>query len=57
MSAANFGEEQASILRWIFDEFADGLSSIAIARGANEECSPDPRIGEWNASSIRGGLT
>src|SRR5690606_7604584 len=47
-------EEQAGVVRRIFDEFANGLSSIAIATRLNEEHIPGPRGGEWNASTIRG---
>ncbi|GLV23301.1 hypothetical protein TomMM35A_31400 [Sphingobium sp. TomMM35A] len=44
---------KAGILRRIFRDFANGLSAIAIATALNEEGIPDPRGGEWNASTIR----
>lgn len=47
-------EEQAGVVRRIFREFANGLSSIAIATRLNEERIPGPLGGEWNASTIRG---
>jgi len=47
-------DEQANVVRRIFDEFGDGLSSIAIATRLNEEGIPGPRGGEWNASTTRG---
>lgn len=35
--------DQAGVVRRIFEEFAAGLSSIAIAKGLNEEHIPGPR--------------
>src|SRR5690606_11442256 len=47
-------EEEAAIVRRIFDDFSSGLSSIQIATRLNEDRIPGPRGGEWNASTIRG---
>ena len=47
-------EEQAVIVRRIFQDFANGLSSIAIVRRLNEEGILAPRNEQWNASTVRG---
>lgn len=45
---------KAKILTRIFEDFANGLSSVKIATALNEDGIPGPRGGEWNASTIRG---
>ncbi|MGK2911674.1 MAG: recombinase family protein, partial [Sphingobium sp.] len=45
---------KAKVLRRIFQDFANGFSSISIATALNEEGIPGPRGGQWNASTIRG---
>ncbi|MDO9487581.1 MAG: recombinase family protein, partial [Sphingomonadaceae bacterium] len=47
-------EEAAKIIRRIFRMFANGESSIAIAKVLNSERIPSPRGQQWNASTIRG---
>ncbi|MXP42092.1 hypothetical protein GRI75_10615 [Altererythrobacter soli] len=47
-------EDQAAMVCRIFEDFANGLSSIGIVRRLNEERIPGPRGGEWNASTVRG---
>lgn len=47
-------EQQATIARRIFLEFAAGASSIQIATRLDVEGIPGPRGGQWNASTIRG---
>ncbi|WP_126665601.1 recombinase family protein [Croceibacterium ferulae] len=45
---------EAGVVRRIFDLFANGLSSIQIAKRLNEEGIAGPRGGAWNPSTIRG---
>ncbi|WP_428842981.1 recombinase family protein [Sphingomonas carotinifaciens] len=47
-------EQQATVVRRIFSEFAAGGSSIQIATRLNTDGIPGPRGGPWNASTIRG---
>lgn len=47
-------EEQAAIIRRIFDEFLIGKSPRAIAADLNAEGIPSPRGGTWMASTISG---
>ncbi|GLV26385.1 recombinase family protein [Sphingobium sp. Cam5-1] len=46
--------EKAEVVRRIYRDFANGLSSIQIAKALNEEGIAGPRGGAWNASTIRG---
>ncbi|EZP65172.1 Recombinase [Sphingomonas paucimobilis] len=46
--------EKAEVVRRICRDFANGLSSIQIAKALNEEGIAGPRGGAWNASTIRG---
>ncbi len=46
--------EQAAVVRRIFEEFAAGRSSVAIAKGLNADGIPSPRGGTWNPSTIHG---
>ena len=47
-------EEEAALVRRIFEEFASGLSSIEIVRRLNADQIPSPRGGEWGPSTVRG---
>ena len=47
-------EDQAAIVRRIFDEYVAGKSPVAIARGLNAEGIPSPRGGVWRANAITG---
>lgn len=47
-------EDQAAIVRRIFEEYAVGLSPRAIAKRLNVEGVPSPRGGQWVASAING---
>ncbi|MFX3653932.1 MAG: recombinase family protein [Paracoccaceae bacterium] len=47
-------ESEASIVRRIFEEYADGLPPRRIAARLNAEGVPGPRGGPWNASTING---
>jgi len=49
-------EEQAEVLRRIFNEFASGMSSRMIAAGLNRDGIRSPFGGEWGASTINGNL-
>ena len=46
--------EQASVVRRIFREYADGIPPRKIAAALNAEGIPSPRGGQWNASTING---
>lgn len=46
--------DQATIIRRIFEETAEGKSAIAIARGLNSDRVSAPRGGSWDATTIRG---
>ena len=46
--------EQANIIRTIYQLYADGLSTRAIAALLNDHGTPAPRGGQWTASSING---
>lgn len=50
-------DDQASIIRRIFREFADGVSPKAIARRLNAESIPGPRGSAWRDTAIRGHRT
>nr|WP_183982937.1 recombinase family protein [Sphingomonas jinjuensis] len=47
-------EEQAAVIRRIYDEYLAGRSPKAIAHGLNADRIQSPRGGEWRASSIAG---
>ncbi len=47
-------EEQADIIRRIFEEYATGISPRVIAKRLNMEGIPSPRGGQWVASAING---
>jgi len=47
-------EAQAQVIRRVFQEYASGLTPIAIAKRLNADSIPSPRGGQWNASSILG---
>jgi site-specific DNA recombinase len=47
-------EDQASIVRRIFAEYAAGVSPRAIAAALNRDHVPSPTGGAWNASTIGG---
>jgi site-specific DNA recombinase len=45
---------EATIIRRIFKEYADGMAPREIATRLNREAVPGPRGGQWNASTING---
>jgi len=47
-------EEEAEIIRRIFEEYASGKPPRKIAHDLNEEGVPPPRGTKWNASTING---
>ena len=47
-------EEEARIVRRIFEEYVSGLTPRKIAARLNADGIPSPRGGEWNASTING---
>lgn len=47
-------EEQAAIIRRIFEDYAAGVSPRAIAKNLNIKGIPSPRGGQWVASAING---
>ena len=47
-------DAEAAIVRRIFEEFAAGRSSVAIAKGLNADGIRAPRGGHWNPSTIHG---
>lgn len=50
-------EEEAGVIRRIFELYAAGVSPRAIAGMLNAESVPAPRSTKWNASTINGNLT
>ena len=46
--------EEATVVRRIFHETAEGRSADAIAKGLNKDRIPAPRGGTWDGSTIRG---
>ena len=49
-------EEEAEIIRRIFDEYVSGRTPRDIARDLNREKVPPPRGAKWNASTINGNV-
>lgn len=49
--------DEAEVVRRIFREFVAGTSSIAIARGLNNDGVPGPRSSGWHDTTIRGHAT
>ncbi|MFG6528369.1 recombinase family protein, partial [Sulfitobacter sp. M23508] len=47
-------EEQAAIVRRVFEDYANGSSPRAIAGALNNEGVSGPRIAGWGASTIYG---
>lgn len=47
-------EEQAEVIRWIFERYASGHSTKKIAAQLNERNIPSPRGGTWSFSAIYG---
>ncbi len=47
-------EDEAVVVRRIYEEFLSGRSSRTIARGLNQDGVPPPRGNVWNASTIHG---
>jgi site-specific DNA recombinase len=47
-------EEEASVVRRIFNEYVNGNSPRKIASELNKDNIPSPRSGYWNASTING---
>lgn len=45
---------EAEVVRWIYERFAAGSSSVGIAKDLNGRGVPGPRGGQWNASTVRG---
>ena len=50
-------EEEASWVRWVYEQALSGKSSGAIARELNEKQVPTQRNGNWTGTTIRGMLT
>ena len=50
----SINEEQASVIRRIFHEYASGSPTRTIAHGLNAERIPSPTGGVWRASTIAG---
>jgi len=50
----SINQEQAEVIRRIYDLYNEGQSPRAIAKVLNNEGIPSPRGGQWNASSING---
>ncbi len=48
-------DEQAAVVRRIFNEYAEGRSADDIAKGLNAERVPSPRGKSWRANTILGG--
>jgi site-specific DNA recombinase len=46
--------DRASVVRRIFDDYADGISPRKIAASLNDDGVPSPSGGKWNDSTIRG---
>lgn len=46
--------DEAVVIRRIFEDTAEGLSAVTIARALNAEGVPAPKGGTWDASTIRG---
>ncbi|MBI6630364.1 recombinase family protein [Pontibaca sp. S1109L] len=49
--------EQAHVIRRVFDEFAEGRSPKAIAQRLNQDGIPGPRGKDWRDTAIRGHRT
>ena len=49
-------EDEAEIIRWIFNEYVDGRTPRDIARDLNRDNVPSPRGTKWNASTINGNM-
>jgi site-specific DNA recombinase len=47
-------EDEAAVIRRIFEEYLGGRTPREIARGLNRDGIPAPRGGSWNASTING---
>jgi DNA invertase Pin-like site-specific DNA recombinase len=47
-------EAQAATVRWIFEQFADGHSTRALAHQLNDKGVPSPRGGTWAVSCLQG---
>jgi len=47
-------QDQATVIKRIFSEYASGMAPRQIATGLNAESIPSPRGGKWNASTING---
>ncbi len=45
---------EAEIVRWIFQQYADGLSPRDIAKALNDRREPGPRGAAWRDTAIRG---
>ncbi len=45
---------QAEIVRWIFEQYADGVSPAAIAQSLNARRVPAPQEEHWRDDTIRG---
>ena len=47
-------DEEAAVIRWVFERYIDGETARGIAAQLNTQGVPGPRGGMWNASSIHG---
>jgi site-specific DNA recombinase len=50
-------DDEAAVIRRIFDEYLSGRTPREIAHGLNDDGIPAPRGGSWNASTINGSKT
>ncbi|PDT75456.1 Site-specific recombinase and resolvase superfamily protein [Sinorhizobium sp. BJ1] len=47
-------QKQADVIRWIFQQYADGVSPRDIAKKLNDQDTPGPRGAKWRDTAIRG---
>jgi site-specific DNA recombinase len=50
-------DDEAGVIRRIFEEYVTGRTPREIAHGLNRDGVPSPRGGRWNASTINGSKT
>lgn len=46
--------DEAKVVRWIFEQYADGVSPRRIAETLNRKGTPAPRLGSWARSALYG---
>ncbi|TBD88116.1 recombinase family protein [Rhizobium ruizarguesonis] len=50
----DINEDEAEVIRWIFRQYADGVSPRDIAKRLNAQGTPGPRGAKWRDTAIRG---